>query len=411
MKKIIFVSEGYGLRSMGDEASLLFIVEGLRARIGQFDGVVLARHAWENSYAQYGLRSIQNIDYDSKEESLGKWYYGFNYGDSREHLKRILEEIETSDLIVIGAGEVFADITIDLLRGYIPYFAIIVIMAKMYRKPVMLYGVSLAPFETKYGRDLSRFIIDASNVLTLRNELAAIEVKKLGFDASDYVVLPDPVIGLMPPAAGLTEEVLQMEAIPHGPKPTIAMSIRDMAPNACMDTPGFVQVVASICDRLISKLEGTVIFIPQCSYEHGLPTEDDRYIAELVKHRMTRSESAYVVRGPLSVHQTMALYRVATIAIAARHHANVFAAIAGVPPIAIRYNPKVTGFMKWLNRDKFSVELSQLTPELIEDLCREVLADREHQVAAIASRIAEGRRQVEPYIDIACSLLQTTTNR
>jgi colanic acid/amylovoran biosynthesis protein len=111
----------YGIRSQGDDAALLALVEGLRRRIEHFDGVAIARHAQENPYATYGLRSVQNIEYEHKSESIGKWFHGFNYGDDRDHLKLLQEEIGSSNLLVLGAGNWMVDVTIELLRGPIPY--------------------------------------------------------------------------------------------------------------------------------------------------------------------------------------------------------------------------------------------------------------------------------------------------
>src|SRR4030042_4013473 len=131
LKRKVSFAGAYGIHSQGDDAALIVMVEGLRQRIGPFDGVVITRHAQENPYAQYSLRSVQNIEYDNKPESIGKWFRGFNYSDDRSHLELLQEEISSSDLLVLGAGNWLVDVTIDLLRGPIPYLMILTLMAKM----------------------------------------------------------------------------------------------------------------------------------------------------------------------------------------------------------------------------------------------------------------------------------------
>jgi len=181
MVKVIFAG-AYGIHSQGDDAALITLVEGLRQRIGAFDGVVIARHYREDAYAPWELRSIQNLEYEHKSESVGKWFHGFNHGDDRSHLQQLQDEIATSDLLILGAGNFLVDKTIDLLRGPIPYFFVLTLMAKMAKTPVMWFGISIGPFRTDYGRNLSRLAADLADVITVRDTQSSIELQQLGYD-------------------------------------------------------------------------------------------------------------------------------------------------------------------------------------------------------------------------------------
>ena len=123
-RKICFAG-AYGIRSQGDDAALVVLIEELRHRIGSFEGVVIARHASEDHYSRYGLRSVQNMEYDSKAESEGKWFRGFNPSDEKEDLCMLQNELATSDLLVLGAGNFLIDYSIDLLKGPIPYLLLL----------------------------------------------------------------------------------------------------------------------------------------------------------------------------------------------------------------------------------------------------------------------------------------------
>ena len=90
MKKVCFAG-AYGMRCQGDDAALVVLAKGLRQRIGDFEGIVITRPHLDDSYLQYGLKSIRNIEYDKKAESIGKWFYGFNHGDDPSHLTHLME--------------------------------------------------------------------------------------------------------------------------------------------------------------------------------------------------------------------------------------------------------------------------------------------------------------------------------
>ena len=402
MKKVSFAG-AYGIKSIGDDAALLVMVDELRSRLGDLDGVVIARHAAEASYAPYGLRSVQNVEYDRKSESMGRWFRGFNYGDDRTELDQLYREIATSDLLVLGAGNAILDVTIDLLKGPIPYMALLSLMARMSATPVMWYGLSVGPLRTGYGRDLTRLIIDFAESVTVRDERSLDEIESLGLPRESATLLPDPVIGAEPADPGLAAGLLKKEGVPEG-LPRVVVSVRDMPPDAGLSIEGFVEVMAQVSDRLVKELDAKVLFIPQCTYSHGEPFEDDRNVAEAVKERMERKEDAYVVCGEYTVKETLALYHGATAAVAARLHANVFSAIQGVPVVALSYNPKVGEFMRWLGCGEYALDLSGLSAEAITGALRRRLSDQKKN-EEVRKRISEGRQEVSLYADIAMRLL------
>jgi polysaccharide pyruvyl transferase WcaK-like protein len=119
---------------------------------------------------------------------------------------------------------------------------------------------------------------------------------------------------------------------------------------------------------------------------------------------MERKEGAYVVRGEYTVKETLALYHGAIAAVAARLHANVFSAIQGVPVVALSYNPKVSGFMRWLGCPEYALGLNGLSAESIMEAVRRRLSDDEKN-EEVRRRISEGRQEIGLYADMAMRLL------
>ncbi len=96
---------------------MLVLVDLLREKLGDVDAVVVARHAGEDQYSRYGIRSVNGLEYETKEQSIGKWFRGFNPDDDETDLCQLYSEIASSDLLVLGAGNFLVDYTIDLLKA------------------------------------------------------------------------------------------------------------------------------------------------------------------------------------------------------------------------------------------------------------------------------------------------------
>lgn len=399
MVKVSFAG-AYGINSQGDDAALLSFIQYLRKHIEIFEGVVITRHAEEKPYETYSLRSIQNVEYKSKEESIGKWFRGFNYSDDRSHLKLIQKEIASSDLLVLGAGNFLVDVSIDLLKGPIPYFVILTLIAKMTKTPVMWYGISVGPFRTNYGRDMSRLAAYLADIITVRDHQSCIELKKLGYEGPVFQ-LPDPVLGLYPPSLDVANAILSWREAHKDISPVIAISVRDMPSGCILETEQYITIMASICDALISRYNAKLLFIPHCTYMHGYANEDDRNIAKWIVDKIQNRNETIIVKEDLTVEQCLAMYMNAELALCTRLHANVYAAIQGVPSIAISYNPKVSEFMKWLKRDDFVVSLSDLSKDFILNKTKKALSNRKKNKQEIFERIEKGRGEVEQYVEIA----------
>ena len=56
------------------------------------------RHT-QNYLKNYDINKfIKNLDYDSKEESIGKRFKGLNFEDSKDHLQAISQEIQKKQI-------------------------------------------------------------------------------------------------------------------------------------------------------------------------------------------------------------------------------------------------------------------------------------------------------------------------
>ena len=78
MKKFVVTGAStYGVKNMGDDAMFANLVDGLRRDFPGCEITFVCRHPDPEFDKVFGVKSIKNIDHDSKEQSLGRWFNGF----------------------------------------------------------------------------------------------------------------------------------------------------------------------------------------------------------------------------------------------------------------------------------------------------------------------------------------------
>lgn len=394
----------YGIESQGDDAALLALVTELRGSMGGFDGIVISRHPEGDHYAPYGARSIAGLEYSDRESSLGKWFRGFNVEDDRGGLQRLREAIRQSDLLVLGAGNWLNDGTIDLFRGPVPHFAVLVLMARMVGTPVMGFGLSVGPLVTRYGRDLCRLSVGLVDAMTVRDAQSRTLLEELGSGGA-VEQLPDPVLGLEPQPEQRASSFAAWRQAHTGDRPVFPISVRSVGDEQARER--YLVCMAELSDRLVERYGGTVLFVPQCGYSRGEPREDDREVARRVVRRMKRPDGARMVEGSLDVRDAMSLYSGGAVAVCTRLHGNVFAAIQSVPSVAVSYHAKVAAFHHWLGQEDLVVPLEDICPDQIMERVDLAMSELQGRREAIDRRVEQGRHQVRRYGTIARRLMKT----
>ena len=323
---------------------------------------VISRHYHEQNYKEYGIKSIRGIEYDNKEISAGKWLYGFNVNDPKDKLYRLYKEIETADVLILGAGNFLVDYTIDLVKGPIPMFFILSCMAKMANTKIFWFGISVGPINTLLGEKMSYMSALLADKITVRDKDSKLILKNMGVK-NPITVLPDPVLGLkLTNTANMPKEYDMAHSIS---KRVICISLRALPPNKIISNKDFMNKISVCCDFLIEKLNCVLLFIPHCTYEKGDFNSDDRNINTLVVSKMLHQTKVFLIRETLTISQQINLYKNAFGSVCTRLHASVFSIMQGIPSIGLNYNKKVHQFYEWCELDEFLIEITNVNSENI----------------------------------------------
>ena len=337
MKKVVIAGTSvYGIENQGDDALLSVICRELHSNISDLEIIWMARHPNRKLDELFKVRSIKNLEHDSKEQSLGRWFWGLNPGDPSEHLQTIRKELEECDLLIIG-GDPFSEISMGFYRGLAPYAALLITLAKFLQKKVMLYSIHMGrPLTTDLGRELTKYCITNSTLVTLREQFSQKVLLDMGIGIDNTVVVADSAWGLNPiKNKEMGHTILQKEGISFNSDKIIGFNFRHHYWEWKEEEWNrYRSMLVEVCDYMVEKLGVEILFIPNCTYDLDHKYEDDRPVAKEIVERMKHKEHTHQITGKYNLYDTLALFQFLSMHFSNRRHSLIFSAVHGVPPVA-----------------------------------------------------------------------------
>ncbi|HET7580156.1 MAG TPA: polysaccharide pyruvyl transferase CsaB [Bacillales bacterium] len=313
----VLISGYYGFGNAGDEAILYAMIEVLKACDPNIDITVLSDKPEQT-------RRIFNVN------AVNRW-----------RIFEICKALKEADGLLSGGGSLLQDKT---SWRTIPYYTSIMLLARILKKPFVVFAQGLGPIHRGFNYWLVKAILSKASLISMRDEDSRALLQRMGVK-QDIDLVPDPVLGL----GG------QWRIQKNKETPTVMVSIRSWP-----EYSGFHDKVSAALDRCVRK-GFRVIFLPM----HG---KEDRDTAENVKRRM--SGNADVVDYTMSFIDKLSMVGQADVLIGNRLHALIFAAVSCVPFVALSYDPKVDafakqcqqpllGFEEWGEEDLYDLIMSQ----------------------------------------------------
>jgi polysaccharide pyruvyl transferase WcaK-like protein len=321
----------------GDEAVFLNFCQGIRKSLPDTQITALVRHPSLTFDRLFDVKSIRNFDHSTKKASIGRWFNGFNPGDEVNHLALIRSALTEADLLVIGGSPFEGISSEEYLKGQAAYAALLATLARFLGKPYVVYALQQGPLEHAYTMELAHFVLANAELVTLREQYSFDRLEEAGMPLERTVTLADPAFGLAPcqgPDVG--REILRREGLSESRAPMIGVNLRHVYWKWSDERfDEMANKIARACDMLAERLSARILFVPNQTYGVDMPQEDDRYIAEQIRSRMSNQSAVFVVRGDYPIFETLAIYSRLSMVMANRRHACAFSAIHGVPSLAL----------------------------------------------------------------------------
>jgi polysaccharide pyruvyl transferase CsaB len=315
--KVIFFVGYYGFGNIGDEAILAAALEQFRGRRADLRLIV----ASGNPVATAAAHGVEAIPWND--------------------MAAIHAAVQAADLVLVGGGGLFHDYWgVDpdaFLTGRhwgVAYYAGPALLAALYRKPLMLFAVGVGPLLSGHGRKFTRLAAQTASVITVRDAGSKTALEELGIAGAKIRVTADPGF-LFPPVEPHGLET----ALPEGfelRRPVLGVAARHWGVGV---HPDFLErEIASTLDLFLKQTGGSVVLVP--FQEISGERENDRATAARILEHMRLGDRAAVARqgGPAEIYGWIGNF---DLVLGMRLHALIFAALAGVPAVALSYDPKV----------------------------------------------------------------------
>jgi polysaccharide pyruvyl transferase CsaB len=263
----------------------------------------------------------------------------------RQRLKDLVPAIRACDVLISGGGSLLQDAT--SLRNVV-YYAAILRLAQIARKPTMVYAQGLGPLRRPLARKLARAALQHARVVTLRDDDSAALARRIGVRRA-IEVTADPVWALL-------DEEQAGARHPDGREagaPVWGVSLRSWLGASEEDSRRQFGLISGTVREAATGAGARLRLLPM------QPQRDRQLMAGLLRPGDEVIETAD--RHPRQIMQEAGR---CDLMIAMRLHALIFAAAQGVPCVAISYDPKVEALAKALDipvvRDTSAAELAKL---------------------------------------------------
>jgi polysaccharide pyruvyl transferase CsaB len=304
----IGITGSYGGLNLGDEAILQAIVEQMRHDL-RAEITVFSRDA-EDTKRRHGVERAIAVRKVSRAE--------------------VVPEIERLDLLVFGGGGILYDAEARLYLREVQ-------IAREKGVPVMLYAVGAGPLNDPSVQVVVRDALEHVEAITVRERSAQQALEAAGVHR-EIIVTADPALLLKPEP--LPRGVLRSEGM-DGRRRLIGMSVREpgvAAPDLNPDL--YHALLANAADYMVDRFDADIVFVPM---ERSVL---DTQHSHAVIAKMLRAQRATVLKGEYTSGQLLSLMSRFSFALGMRLHFLVFAALQGVPFVALPYAGKVTGFLE-----------------------------------------------------------------
>ena len=358
----IAISGYYGFNNTGDEAVLAGIVKSLQIEADK-------------------RRIPIEIDVLSINPDITRSIHGTR-ASHRYRLGPLAGSIAKCDLLLSGGGSLFQDVT--SAHG-IYYYAAVVRLAQMLGKKTMFIAQGIGPLTNKRSLKLVAGVANRLDAITTRDTESMTLLREIGVDKPAVEVTADPAL-ILPE--------LENRRRAAGDVLRIGVSLRPWA--ADMDA-----VIDNIVAAL-KTLETPVEIVPI-----AMQPESDRSVMNRFAEKCMNLPHAVIpISGAMPApHLNEVIESISScgLVIGMRLHALILAAGAGIPSLAISYDPKVDSFMRASSQADYICRID--SPGDIPGRFKQLADNRERQTDVLFDRAIEMRKSAMRNAGIALDII------
>ena len=384
MGKKVLLAGYYGFSNTGDEAILSAMLSDLRAEQPELEFIVVSGNP-EQTAAQHQVSSVLYIDWDA-----------------------IIESARQSDLIILGGGGLFHDywgfdahtlLTRD--HWSISFYSAFPLLATLLDKPLMLFAIGVGPLLSEAGQKYTAFAFEQAWLSTVRDTESKEILLSPRLDGTKIKVTADPAYLITPSPKEQVIDLLAAEGYSSSGELLIGVSLRKW--EIGVQQENWAREVADALDLLIERYKAKVVFVPLQRDSETLT--DDYAISNSVRSLMHNQSQTFTLEKEYSVEEMAGILAHCNFVIGMRLHSIIFAANAGVPVLALVYDPKVGNAMRQLGCEKYALDLSVTNSVELLRLFADAYSNRQELSTQLQSAVESLKPLARENIHLAMELL------
>ena len=357
----ILIAGYYGFGNTGDEAILTAIIQALREEERGAHIIVVSGDV-EVTYAAQEVEAVLWTDIGS-----------------------IVNATISADLVILGGGGIFHDYwgfdpTTILTQHHsgLAYFSGIALLATLLDKPLMICAVGVGPLLSELGVRYTRFACDQAATITVRDAESKIHLENLGVSSDDIHLTADPAFLIQPAKLDKAlQEKLSMSA------PLVCVALRNW--DIGVSSAYWEGQVAEALDIFIEQEGAKLIFLPfQTLAENNLT--DDVIVSERIMLKMKHRDRVVDIDSELTPAEKLSVISQSDLVLGMRMHSLLFSITAGVPMVALAYDPKVRNTMRQVDLEEYTVRLGEITAQSLHSLLTKAFKNRAELVDHLQTR-------------------------
>ncbi|HET9529653.1 MAG TPA: glycosyltransferase [Blastocatellia bacterium] len=367
--KVVMIAGAYGYGNTGDDAILNSVTGDLRRAIPNLRIIALSHNPAETG---------ANCDVEAIH-----W----------QDINQIVQSARLCDLMLVGGGALFydywgadPDTLLTESHAEISYFTGLSLLSRLLEKPLMFYAVGVGPLLTEEGRLLTRVAFEQASCATVRDPQSKSLLEQIGLPPDPVLVTADLAFQIQSGDSNIGRKILEAEAgMPIQP-PLIGAALRQW--NVGVDPDSWERAVAEAFDSFLRRRGGTLVFIPfHRAVAGGLA--DDILLATRIRQRMERKSQAIVLQKERAPEEIASLVAQCDLLLGMRFHSLVFALKAGVPIVALTYDPKVSNLLANLSLTRLGIAPAEAASDRLASMLEDGFSSRAYFKTGIEAKVRE----------------------
>jgi len=391
MTKRICVVGNFSGRNAGDAAILGGLLKDVTAAYGpmKFDVPTINPGFVKHQYADFDVEPVGMLPWNLSVKIFGL---------------PIIRSILRSDLVLVTDAILFDRKLFNPLFNYLSTMALVLPMAKWRGIPVVLFNCSLGPAPTRAGRACLRRVLEAADVIILRDEESLGEIPGNRNFEPRIRRGADCALSIDRASDERVDAIIDREDLSPGGKPFLTFNV-----NSYIDV--FVRVrgkrigieefsvlMSKAVNQVLSRLDANIVFV--------VTQPMDMKITNMVLSGIEQPDRIRMIKNPDYTYAELAgVFSRAQIHVGMRTHSLILASSVVTPVVGIISTPKNRGYMKSIKQDERMVEFDVLTADYLADMVvatwdnREALCEELATIiAAEKTKAAGAARFLQPYL-------------